>query len=41
MTIDGPADVLLGYRPDVDRDARAPLTAAGYGSEVISTLGEC
>ncbi|BBE21131.1 mannose-6-phosphate isomerase [Arthrobacter sp. MN05-02] len=41
MAIDGPADVLVGYLPDIDRNIRAPLTAAGYGPDVISTLGEC
>ncbi|MFD5540282.1 type I phosphomannose isomerase catalytic subunit [Streptomyces sp. NPDC127079] len=28
--IAGPADVLIGYLPDLDRDVRAPLLAAGY-----------
>ncbi|MEU3526168.1 mannose-6-phosphate isomerase [Streptomyces sp. NPDC038707] len=28
--ITGPADVLFGYLPDLDRDVRAPLLAAGY-----------
>ncbi|GAA3724543.1 class I mannose-6-phosphate isomerase [Spinactinospora alkalitolerans] len=40
MEIAGPADVLLGYLPDLDRDVREPLTAAGYGPESIAQLGE-
>lgn len=30
VEITGPADVLFGYLPDLDRDVRAPLLAAGY-----------
>src|SRR3954454_12690884 len=40
FSIDGPADLLLGYRPDLDRDVRAPLAAAGYGPEAVAPLGE-
>jgi mannose-6-phosphate isomerase len=36
--IDGPADVLVGYLPDLETDVRAPLAAAGYGPEVIAGL---
>jgi mannose-6-phosphate isomerase len=32
--------VLLGYLPDLERDIRAPLLAAGYRADVIATLGE-
>jgi mannose-6-phosphate isomerase len=40
VTLDGPADVLAGYRPDLERDVRAPLRAAGHGDAVVATLGE-
>ncbi|MFG2129717.1 hypothetical protein ACGFNV_18215 [Streptomyces sp. NPDC048751] len=30
VEITGPADVLFGYLPDLDRDVRGPLLAAGY-----------
>lgn len=40
LQIEGPADVLLGYLPDLAADVRAPLRAAGYGPELIATLGE-
>lgn len=40
VTITGPADVLIGYLPDLERDIRSPLAAAGYGPEVIASLGE-
>jgi mannose-6-phosphate isomerase class I len=40
VEISGPADVVFGYLPDLDRDVRQPLTAAGYSPQVISTLGE-
>ncbi|MEU0076170.1 type I phosphomannose isomerase catalytic subunit [Streptomyces sp. NPDC006332] len=30
VEITGPADVLIGYLPDLDRDVRGPLLAAGY-----------
>ncbi|MFF9024809.1 type I phosphomannose isomerase catalytic subunit [Streptomyces eurythermus] len=30
VEITGPADVLFGHLPDLDRDVRAPLLAAGY-----------
>ncbi|MET9762596.1 hypothetical protein ABZ016_26680, partial [Streptomyces sp. NPDC006372] len=38
--IQGPADVLIGYVPDLDRDIRAPLLAAGHGPAAIAALGE-
>ena len=40
VEVAGPADVMVGYLPDLERDVRRPLTAAGYGPEVIATLGE-
>ncbi|NAZ81665.1 mannose-6-phosphate isomerase [Kineococcus sp. R8] len=40
VEVAGPADVLLGYLPDLDRDVRAPLAAAGFSPEVVATLGE-
>ena len=39
VEIEGPADVLLGYLPDLERDVRGPLVATGYAPEVVSTLG--
>ncbi|WP_345663696.1 type I phosphomannose isomerase catalytic subunit [Streptomyces venetus] len=38
--VQGPADVLIGYVPDLDRDIRAPLLAAGHGPAAIAALGE-
>jgi len=40
VEIDGPADVLFGYLPDLARDVVAPLNAAGYSRELIAALGE-
>jgi mannose-6-phosphate isomerase len=40
VTVDGPADLLAGHRPDLERDVRAPLRAAGHGDAVIAALGE-
>lgn len=39
VAVDGPADVLLGYLPDLERDVRTPLLAAGYARELIAGLG--
>ena len=39
VEVTGPADVLFGYLPDLERDVRAPLAAAGYGPGPIATLG--
>ncbi|HSK61182.1 MAG TPA: class I mannose-6-phosphate isomerase [Actinomycetospora sp.] len=39
IEIDGPADVLAGYLPDLERDIRAPLLAAGHGADAIAGLG--
>jgi mannose-6-phosphate isomerase len=39
VEIDGPADVLTGYLPDLEHDVRAPLLAAGYGAGAIAALG--
>jgi mannose-6-phosphate isomerase class I len=36
----GPADVLFGYLPDLERDVVAPLVDAGYARSVVATLGE-
>ncbi|MGW9613899.1 class I mannose-6-phosphate isomerase [Streptomyces diastaticus] len=38
VEVTGPADVLLGYLPGLDRDVRAPLLAAGYALPVIRSL---
>jgi mannose-6-phosphate isomerase len=40
ITIDGPADVLLGHLPDLGRDVRRPLKESGYAASVIATLSE-
>ncbi|MFE6194787.1 type I phosphomannose isomerase catalytic subunit [Streptomyces sp. NPDC057838] len=40
VRIEGPADVLLGHVPDLQRDVRAPLLDAGYGPDAIAALGE-
>ena len=40
VEIVGPADVVAGYLPDLERDVRAPLRAAGYGPAAIAALGE-
>ncbi|MEG9247918.1 hypothetical protein V6S67_07460 [Arthrobacter sp. Soc17.1.1.1] len=40
VEIAGPADVLLGYLPDLTRDVIAPLSAAGYSPALIAALGE-
>ncbi|MFE6460512.1 class I mannose-6-phosphate isomerase [Streptomyces cinereoruber] len=39
VEITGPADVLFGYLPDLDRDVRRPLLDAGYPLRIIATLG--
>jgi hypothetical protein len=36
----GPADVLLGFPPDLSRDVIGPLSAAGYPPALIAALGE-
>jgi hypothetical protein len=40
IEVEGPADILLGWLPDLERDIRAPLAAAGYDAELIAGLGE-
>jgi mannose-6-phosphate isomerase len=40
VEIEGPADVLFGYLPDLEADVLAPLLAAGYAPSVIERLGE-
>ena len=40
VQIAGPADVLVGYLPDLDQDVVAPLLTAGYSPDVIASLGD-
>lgn len=40
VDIEGPADVLAGYRPDLETDIRVPLHAAGHSNAAIAALGE-
>ncbi|GAA1431182.1 class I mannose-6-phosphate isomerase [Microlunatus lacustris] len=40
VELDGPADVLFGYLPDLERDVHGPLRAAGYPPALVATLGE-
>ncbi|GGL62866.1 mannose-6-phosphate isomerase [Streptomyces fumigatiscleroticus] len=40
VRVDGPADVLAGYLPDLATDVRRPLTAAGHGPAAVAALGE-
>ncbi|MET9065149.1 type I phosphomannose isomerase catalytic subunit [Streptosporangium sandarakinum] len=40
VRVSGPADLLVGYLPNLERDIRAPLAASGYGPQVIASLGE-
>ncbi len=40
VEVTGPADVLFGCLPDLERDVIVPLTRAGYSREVIASLGE-
>jgi mannose-6-phosphate isomerase len=40
VRVQGPADVLIGYVPDLHRDIRAPLLAAGHGPAAVAALGE-
>ncbi|GGY24601.1 class I mannose-6-phosphate isomerase [Streptomyces djakartensis] len=40
VRIQGPADVLAGYLPDLERDVRSPLLAAGHGQAAVAALGE-
>lgn len=40
VRIEGPADVLAGYLPDLEHDVRAPLLAAGHGRAAVAALGE-
>ncbi len=40
VVVEGPADVLFGYLPDLERDVCAPLLAAGYAPKLIAGLGE-
>ncbi|MFE0876150.1 type I phosphomannose isomerase catalytic subunit [Streptomyces smyrnaeus] len=39
VEITGPADVLFGHLPDLDRDVRRPLVEAGYPLQAIAALG--
>jgi mannose-6-phosphate isomerase len=38
--IEGPAEFLLGYRPDLNEEILRPLLAAGHAPEAIAALGE-
>jgi hypothetical protein len=40
VRIQGPADVLLGYLPDLEQDIRTILLAAGHGAAAVAALGE-
>ncbi|WP_093802557.1 class I mannose-6-phosphate isomerase [Streptomyces sp. Wb2n-11] len=40
VRVHGPADVLVGYLPDLEHDIRRPLAGAGYGPVALSALGE-
>ena len=40
VRIEGPADALIGYLPDLERDVRGPLAEAGYADPVVAALGE-
>lgn len=40
VEINGPADVLIGYVPDLQNDICVPLEAAGYSRQLIASLGE-
>ncbi|QRK13376.1 hypothetical protein JQX13_27085 [Archangium violaceum] len=39
LEVQGPADVLMGYLPELQRDIRTPLEAMGYPPSRISALG--
>lgn len=39
ISLTGPADLLLGYLPDLARDIRQPLLEAGYPPEALPGLG--
>ncbi|MEV5551100.1 type I phosphomannose isomerase catalytic subunit [Streptomyces sp. NPDC052309] len=40
VRVEGPADVLIGYVPDLEHDVQAPLLAAGHGPAAVAALGE-
>lgn len=40
VELTGPADVLVGYLPDLERDVVAPLLDAGYPRSLVASLGE-
>jgi mannose-6-phosphate isomerase class I len=40
VELDGPADVLMGYLPDLERDVVRPLLSAGYSPALVATLGQ-
>ena len=40
IEVTGPADLLVGYVPDLDGDVVAPLLAAGHAPDQIARLGE-
>ena len=39
IEIEGPAGVLLGWLPDLERDIREPFADAGYDTELVARLG--
>ncbi|WP_346345632.1 type I phosphomannose isomerase catalytic subunit [Streptomyces sp. SID5643] len=40
VRVQGPADLLIGYVPDLEHDIRGPLLAAGHGPAAVAALGE-
>jgi mannose-6-phosphate isomerase len=40
VSVDGPADVLVGYLPNLERDICEPLRRAGFGAAAIAGLGD-
>ncbi|POX38758.1 mannose-6-phosphate isomerase [Streptomyces sp. Ru73] len=40
VELHGPADVLIGYLPDLEHDVRTPLLTAGHAPAAITSLGE-
>ncbi|MER6026088.1 class I mannose-6-phosphate isomerase [Streptomyces sp. NPDC001851] len=40
VRVEGPADVLFGYLPDLTTDIEEPLAAAGHGPAAICALGD-
>jgi mannose-6-phosphate isomerase len=40
IMLDGPAELLVGYVPDLIDDIRVPLVSAGYQADAIGALGD-